>query len=92
MPDSPALKKTVRILKGIQYTLHVHIYCLWWKDILHVHTAGGGQEYTLHVRTRLLVVLNLLTEKKLLIHRYGTLKCMYFRLTSKFIIIIIKHT
>jgi hypothetical protein len=37
-------------------------YYWWWKDTLHVHTAGGGQECTLHVHIWLVVVLNLLCD------------------------------
>jgi len=58
MPDSPAFKKTVRSLKDIQYTLHVHLvverhparpYFWWWTGIhpARHNTLAGGVKLTL---------------------------------------------
>jgi hypothetical protein len=61
-PDSPAfrqLQKTVPRWEGIH---SARLNCWWWKEILPARsqTAGGGEGYTLHVHTRLLLVLYLL--------------------------------
>jgi hypothetical protein len=55
----------VHTVCGEKAPLHVHTACGEKTPctsilLMDVHTASGGQEYTLHVHTRLLLVLNLL--------------------------------
>ena len=56
MPDSPAFRDLQKRTPRKAYTLDVHMLlvkrhpapsnCWWWKDIMHVHTAGYGKTYT----------------------------------------------
>ncbi len=54
-------KDTLRVHTVLLLVSCTSILLAWWRDTLHVHTTGAGQEYLLfHIR--LVVVLNLLCD------------------------------